>query len=267
MHSMSKEDTVSAIDWQTVERPLDSIILPGNLAATVGEMIREWRATEKLARFGLKPRNRMLLHGPSGNGKTALAAAIATELDVPLAYVRYSELISKWVGHTHQNLARVFRESATQPCVLFFDEADSICSSRSSSEQSSSRERNLSVNTLLLELDRLSDETVAIFATNLPDMLDAAMRRRISITMELPAPDLDDLRRLVATIRSKNPLLPLADFKVEECGATSFAQCEQLAIDHARRIILDMDDPLGMAGKPRSAWLRERIQETLTAAS
>lgn len=261
MQQLSKDEDVSAIDFQRPERPLDSIVLPGDLGGRVGELIHEWGQVEKLLQYGMQPRNRMLLHGPSGNGKTTLAAAIATELALPLAYVQYSALISKWVGDTHPRIAKVFREASSRPCVLFFDEADSLCASRSEGKTTGTREHNLAVNTLLLELDRLPQETVVIFATNFAQVLDPAMRRRVTLTLELPAPDVADLRRLLTTIRRKHPLWPLDDFDVEACGATSFATCEQMAIDHARRIILRDDfDPLGLTGKPRSAWLREQIE-------
>lgn len=249
-----------AVDFQQPERRLDSIVLPGDLGARVSELIEEWRQSEKLLRYGMRPRNRVLLCGPSGNGKTTLAAAVATELDLPLGYVQYSEVISKWVGHTHQHVAGVFREAAERPCVLFFDEADSLCSSRMESDHGADRERNLSVNTILLELDRLSEATVVMFATNFERVLDAAMRRRISLTLELPAPDAADLERLVDSMRRRHPLWPLDGFDAASCGATSFAQCEQMAVDHARRIILRGDfDPLGLEGRPRSAWLREQM--------
>ncbi len=257
----SEEDAVSAIDFQHPERRLDSIVLPGDLSARVAELIDEWGQSEKLLHYGIQPRNRVLLHGPSGNGKTTLAAAVATELGVPLAYVQYSTLISRYMGHTHQNVARVFRESSDRPCVLFFDESESLCGSRTDSDGGSSRERNLSVNAMLLELDRLSAKTVVIFATNFEQMLDAAMQRRVTLTLKLAAPDVSDLRRLVEMIRRQQPLWPLDDFDVESCGATSFAQCEQMVIDHSRRIILRNDfDPLGLTDRPRSAWLREQVK-------
>lgn len=256
-------DDVSAIDFQRPERPLDSIVLPGDLSGRVAELIHEWGQFEKLLRYGMQPRNRMLLHGPSGNGKTTLAAAIATELDLPLAYVQLSALIGSRIGETAQHLTQVFRAAGDRPCVLFFDEADSLCGSRLESKEGADRERNHSVNTLLLELDRLSQETVVIFATNFAQVLDAAMRRRVTLTLELPAPDVADLRRLLQTIRRKHPLWPLDDFDVETCGATSFAQCEQMAIDHARQIILQEDfDPLGLSNRPRSAWLREQVERS-----
>lgn len=248
------------IDFQQPDRRLDSIVLPGDLGARVSELIEEWRQSEKLLRYGMRPRNRVLLYGPSGNGKTSLAAAVATELDLPLGYVQYSALISKYVGQTHQSVSHVFDLAEERPCVIFFDEADSLCSSRLESDHGADRERNLSVNTILLRLDRLWDQTVVMFATNFDKVLDAAMRRRIALSLELPAPDAADLLRLVESIRRRHPLWPLSDFDAAACGATSFAQCEQMAIDHARRIILRGDfDPLGLEGRPRSAWLREQM--------
>lgn len=266
---MAHENDSSAIDLQEPQRRLDQIVLPGDLETIVGELINEWKQSEKLARFGLAPRNRVLLYGPSGNGKTTLAEAVATELGVKLAYVRYSELVSKWVGETHKNIARVFEEARRFPSVLFFDEADSIGGARSEEGSAATKEKNLGVNTILLELDRMPATSVVIFATNFPDVLDSAMRRRINLTLEMPAPSLDDLCRLIKSLLKRNPLLrkPLEGFDVASCEATSFAQCEQLAIDHARRVILSCDDPLSLGGKPRSHLLRQMINEQKAEAS
>lgn len=248
------------LDLQQPQRPLSSIVLPGGLADRVWELLEEWTQTDKLVRYGLQPRNRVLLYGPPGNGKTTLAQAIASELELPMALVPFSEIVSSWQGETVRHVASIFRRATQQPCVLFFDEADSLCASRTAVRDSCDREYNSVVNTVLLELDRLPVESVVIFATNFDQVLDPAMRRRINLTLELPAPAVADLRRLIESLQERHPLWPLGDFDVAASGATSFAQAEQLATDHARRRVLQPDfDPLRLQGKPKSTWLREQM--------
>lgn len=244
-------------------RPLDSIVLPGDLAERVRALLQEWAQSDKLLRYGMTPRNRVLLHGPPGNGKTVLAEAIATELHWPLTMIRYSEIVGTHLGDLPKGITQAFRPARQGRQVLFIDEADSLCRSRRQSHSGADDERNAGVNTLLMEMDRLSPESVVVFATNFADVLDPAMRRRINLTLEMPAPDLDDLRRLLQSLQQRFPLWPIADFDVAASGATSFAACEQSVMDHARRKILDPRfDPLGIAGRPRSAWLREQLAAT-----
>jgi SpoVK/Ycf46/Vps4 family AAA+-type ATPase len=240
-------------------RGIDSVILPGDLGERVRELLEEWRQAEKLLRYGLTPRNRVLLHGPSGNGKTTLAGAVAAELGLPLVVVRISDVIGSKMGDFIHGVAGVFANARRTHCLLFIDECDSICAARSDDGQACAQERNGAVNTLLLELDRLPASHAVFFATNFADVLDPAMRRRVNLTLEMPAPTISDLVRLVDRLRLDHPLWPLAGFDPESCGATSFAQCEQMALDHARRAVLEPDfDPLGLQGKPRSTWLREQ---------
>ncbi|MFV0446339.1 MAG: AAA family ATPase [Planctomycetaceae bacterium] len=242
------------------DRPLDSIVLPGDLADRVRALLAEWEQSEKLARYGMTPRNRVLLYGPPGNGKATLAAAIATELKMPLTVIPHSEISSGTMGQQSKQLVAAFQPTKRAKCILFFDECDSLCNRRSTHGDSASKEENNTVNALLMALDQLPSTCVVIFATNFPQVLDPAFARRINLHLEMPAPDLDDLRRLHQSLLRRHPLWPIADFPIDTCGAPSFAVCEQMIQDFARAKILDPRfDPLNLAGKPRSAWLRDQL--------
>lgn len=79
-----------------------------------------------LRSYGLEPRNKILLIGPPGNGKTSLAEAIAEALMVPLITVRYDTIIGAYLGETASRLSKLFEYASTRQCVLFFDEFDTI---------------------------------------------------------------------------------------------------------------------------------------------
>ncbi|WP_343685207.1 ATP-binding protein [Asticcacaulis sp.] len=122
----------------------------------------------------------LLLTGPPGTGKTALAHHLAWRLDRPLLVYRASDLLSKWVGETEQNIAGAFAEARRKEGVLLFDEADSLLFDRTRARSSWEVGQ---VNEMLTWLDRHPLPVVA--ATNHPDSLDPATLRRFVFKMDL----------------------------------------------------------------------------------
>ncbi len=148
-----------------------------------------------------------LFHGPPGTGKTLCAEAIACELNQPLQMVAIPAVVSKWVGETEQNLARLFSEARTANAVLFLDEADTLLMERG--EGRASRHDDSVVNTLLTLIER--HEGVVLLATNLPDRLDKALVRRLTYRLAFPFPDAEQRaaiwRRLVpATVPAEGEI-------------------------------------------------------------
>jgi transitional endoplasmic reticulum ATPase len=125
----------------------------------------------------------ILLHGPSGTGKTMLAKAVATESEANFISIKGPELMSKWVGESEKGIRDIFRKARqASPCVIFFDEVDSIAPIRGGGIEGaggghSSSERMMSQ--LLTEMDGIQEihEVVVIAATNRVDMMDTALLR------------------------------------------------------------------------------------------
>ena len=137
----------------------------------------EWplKHPEKFEKFGVRPPKGTLLYGVPGTGKTLLAKAVASESEANFISIKGPELLSKWVGESEQGVREVFRKAKqTAPTVIFFDEIDSIASTRSANDSDSGVTKRV-VNQLLTEMDGLEElEDVAIIAaTNRPDILDA----------------------------------------------------------------------------------------------
>ena len=126
-------------------RALDTVVLADSSRAAVSDLVREWRARELLAEHGLPVRKAVLLSGPSGNGKTTLAHAIATELSLPLGVARYEHLVASHMGETAINVAKLFEFAGINPCVLLIDEADALVASRSMSPDGAGKENNRAV--------------------------------------------------------------------------------------------------------------------------
>lgn len=129
-----------------------------------------------------------LFAGPPGTGKTAAAGAVAKSLGLDLYIVDLSRVMSKWVGETEQNLARVFDEAEASSVALLFDEADSLFGKRSSEVKSASdRYANITVNYLLQRMERYRG--LAILTTNLESAIDTAFSRRIATRVYFADPD------------------------------------------------------------------------------
>ncbi|HEX3482631.1 MAG TPA: ATP-binding protein [Kofleriaceae bacterium] len=128
-----------------------------------------------------------LFQGPPGTGKTLVASAIANELGMDLYRVDLSRIMSKWIGETEQNLARLFDAAEDGHAIVLFDEADSLFAKRTEVKTSVDRYANLEVNYLLQRLD--SFEGIAILTTNFGTAIDGAFKRRLSFRLTFPFPD------------------------------------------------------------------------------
>ncbi|MEM4256808.1 MAG: CDC48 family AAA ATPase [Candidatus Diapherotrites archaeon] len=154
----------------------------------------EWplKKPEVFQKMGIRPPRGVLLYGPPGCGKTAIAKAIANESEANFISVKGPELISKWVGESEKGIRKVFqRARQVSPVVIFFDEIESIGERRGMSSYSGVNDRM--VNQLLTELDGIEDLKGIVFlaATNRPDLIDPALLRpgRIDKLIMVPAPD------------------------------------------------------------------------------
>jgi hypothetical protein len=136
----------------------------------------------------------VLFAGPSGTGKTLSAEILAGELGLDLYKIDLSAVVSKYIGETEKNLARIFAEGETSNALLFFDEADALFGKRSEVRDSHDRYANLEISYLLQRMEQY--EGVVILATNLRKNMDDAFVRRIQFTVEFPFPGEGDRHRI-----------------------------------------------------------------------
>lgn len=168
------------------QKKLTDLILPSEVLKTFQEFVQEQHRSDLLRSYNLEPRNRILLIGPPGNGKTSLAEAIAESLMVPLLVVRYESVVGTYLGETALRLKRMFEYASTRQCVLFFDEFETLGKERGDLHETGEIKRVVS--SLLMQIDSLPSYTVVIGATNHPELLDRAVWRRFQIRMNLPSP-------------------------------------------------------------------------------
>jgi len=172
---------------------------------------------ERFKKLGITPTSGVLLYGPSGCGKTMLAHALAYESGANLITIRGPEILSKWVGESEKAIRDIFRKAKlSSPCIIFFDEVDSIARARSYLDEYYTSEKILSQ--LLTEMDSVRN-TFSVFvvaATNRPDLIDPALLRpgRLDLLVYVPPPDEASRLEVLRILTAKMPLAE--DVKLEE---------------------------------------------------
>jgi SpoVK/Ycf46/Vps4 family AAA+-type ATPase len=140
----------------------------------------------------------ILFAGPPGTGKTMAADVLAGALGLDLYKIDLSTVVSKYIGETEKNLARIFDEARTSNAILFFDEADALFGKRTQVRDAHDRYANVEISYLLQKMEEY--DGVVVLATNLRKNLDEAFMRRLHVTVEFPMPDVADRRRIWAQI-------------------------------------------------------------------
>ena len=173
----------------------------------------EWplKYPEMFERMGIRPPKGILMYGPPGTGKTLLAKAVSNESGANFIAVKGPELLSKWVGESEKGIREIFRKARqVAPCVIFFDEIDSIAPARGAYEGGSHVTESI-VNQLLTEMDGIEDMrgVVVIGATNRPDLIDPGLLRpgRFDRMILVNAPD-EDGRMEIFKVHTKS--VPIA---------------------------------------------------------
>jgi DNA replication protein DnaC len=209
----------------------DDIVLPADQMAQLREIYNQvqhhalvydtWGFDAKLAMGkGLS----ILFAGPPGTGKTMAADVLAGALGLDLYKIDLSTVVSKYIGETEKNLARIFDEARTSNAILFFDEADALFGKRTQVRDAHDRYANVEVSYLLQKMEEY--DGVVILATNLRKNLDEAFTRRLHVTVEFPVPDVADRRRIweqiwpAATPRDPDLDLEFLAQRVEVAGGS-----------------------------------------------
>lgn len=173
------------------EKKITDLVLPSEIKSLCDDLINEHMRCDLLRSYNLEPRNRLLLIGSPGNGKTSLAEALAEALMVPLLVVRYENVIGTYLGETAVRLRNLIDYACSRKCVLFFDEFETLGKERGDTHETGEIKRVVS--SLLLQIDSLPSHVLVVGATNHPELLDRAVWRRFQIRMELPDPTISRL--------------------------------------------------------------------------
>lgn len=225
-------------DVREPTRSLDDLVVPQTVDDALRHLCIEVGRWEELDAAGIPRRQRVLLHGPPGCGKTSAAEAIASELMAPLAVVRLDAVVSSYLGETAANLRRIFEFAAGGRWVLFFDEFDAL--GRSRDDPTEHGEIKRMVNAVLQMLDAYRGPSLLVAATNHEGALDTAVWRRFDAVFELPKPTVHQLRAILRRRLVNHPHRGIdIDAAAAKLKGLPHAAAEQAAWDAARRALLD----------------------------
>jgi len=171
------------------------MVLPKEVESKILRIEKEYVARERLAHFGLRPRQKVLFYGAPGCGKSMGAERIAWNIGLPFLKVRFEAIISSYLGESATNLKRMFEAIQNFPCVLLLDEFDFIAKSRASSNEVGEMHRI--VNILLNLLEDYEAPGILIATTNLEGTIDKALFRRFDDIIEIPKPGKEEIVKLL----------------------------------------------------------------------
>lgn len=218
------------------------MVLPENIEKRFRRVESEYAARDRLAHYGLRYRQKILLYGFPGCGKTLGAERLAWNTGLPLIKVRFDAMVSSYLGETASNLRLVFEEAEKYPCLLFLDECDSIAKSRQDSQEVGEIKRV--VNTFLQILDEYQPSSgLLVAATNLNKSLDTALWRRFDDLIEVPKPGVKELEFILKDTLSAVEVGSINWLAiVKQMEGFSAAQVVRVAQDAAKRAILERED-------------------------
>uniref|UniRef100_A0A453PZQ6 Uncharacterized protein n=1 Tax=Aegilops tauschii subsp. strangulata TaxID=200361 RepID=A0A453PZQ6_AEGTS len=214
---------------------------------------------EKFEKFGMSPSKGVLFYGPPGCGKTLLAKAIANECQANFISIKGPELLTMWFGESEANVREIFDKARqSTPCVLFFDELDSIATQRGGRVGDAGGAADRVLNQLLTEMDGMNaKKTVFIIgATNRPDIIDSALLRpgRLDQLIYIPLPDEASRHQIFKACLRKSPVAKdvdlgaLARFTAGFSGADITEICQR-ACKYAIREDIEKDMERQRLGK------------------
>jgi transitional endoplasmic reticulum ATPase len=170
---------------------------------------------DKFAKMGIRPSRGALLYGPPGTGKSLLAKSLATESNANIIVVRGPEVLSKWVGESEKAIREIFRKAkASSPCIVVFDELDSLARPRAHEDDVLGNERVLSQ--ILTEMDDAGSAGVIVVGiTNRPDLIDTSLLRPGRLDQIVYVGPPDDKARLEILRITARPMPLAAEIDLE----------------------------------------------------
>ena len=189
-HDSGSADSIEWLDLLPEAEIEAMLVLDATTGRSLSARLAQAQRWEDFVRQGLSDPSKMLFVGPSGVGKTTAAHWMASKLGKRLAIIQVDKLVSSWVAKSGKNRRAVFRRVAQLGGVLFLDEIDAISGRRDKGGTGASADENRRITTALFQIIAKAPKgMIIIAATNLPELLDPALRRRMKTIVNFGYPD------------------------------------------------------------------------------
>ena len=200
-HILREEDREVSefiIEKLTSDYEFENLVCSDAVQEDLEYFVKEHKAIDLLKEYQLPISNKLLFYGPAGCGKTLAAYVLAGELEKMMIVVNLGAIVSSKLGETSKNLSKIFRRAATEDCIIFIDEFDTLGKVRDYSQDHGEMKRV--VNTILQLFDYLPQSSIVIAATNQKEMIDSALLRRFDMAVKLDLPNESQIRELIDNI-------------------------------------------------------------------
>ena len=218
------------------ENKLSELILSNEVNNKLHRIIKEYKQRDKIQKFGLQNRRKVLLSGLPGTGKTATASAISGELKLPLYVIMMDKLMTKYMGETASKLRQIFDMMISNRGVYLFDEFDAIGAERGRDNEVGEMRRVL--NSFLQFIEQDSSESIIFGATNNIKILDSALFRRFDDIINYTLPTKNDIEELIKLKLNKYLGNFSLDTTVSAASGLSHAEITNACYDALKEIIL-----------------------------
>jgi SpoVK/Ycf46/Vps4 family AAA+-type ATPase len=179
----------------------EEMVLPDDVVEALHDMIAMVKKRAQILErwgyqrhLGISRGVSALFSGEPGTGKTMAASVIASDLGLELMRIDLSQVVSKWVGETEKNLAKIFDEAQDANAMLLFDEADALFAKRTEVKTAQDRYANLEVNYILQRMETF--DGISVLTTNFEGSIDPALQRRLNFRVRFPEPELEEREQL-----------------------------------------------------------------------
>lgn len=262
-HFMREEDREISefiLEKITSDYRFENLVCSDEVNETLKLFIKEYKSADLLNQYDLPVSNKVLFYGPSGCGKTLASYVLAGELGKMMIVINLGAIVSSKLGETSKNLAKIFRRAASEGCIIFIDEFDTLGKVRDYSQDHGEMKRV--VNTILQLFDYLPQDSMIIAATNHAEMIDNALLRRFDLKVHLGLPDNKHIKELIdKTLKSdlfeidKPKTLPSI---IKACKGLSYYSIQKTLVTTIKRSLFEMDKKtIGVKAKINTyLWLQ-----------
>ena len=227
------------------ENRLNELILSDGIRNKLQRIITEYKQRDKIQKFGLLNRRKVLLSGIPGTGKTITASAIAGELKIPLYVIMMDKLMTKYMGETAAKLRDVFNMMQSNRGVYLFDEFDAIGAERARDNEVGEMRRVL--NAFLQFIEQDTSDSIILGATNNIKILDSALFRRFDDIISYTIPNSEEIKELIKLKLSKFLGRYNLEKVINEAKGLSHAEITNACNDALKEIILTDKKTIGQS--------------------